>query len=223
MGFTFRGAEWNLPFYCLEINGNYLIQNQNRFPFHERYNLGFGRDLCHRYSFDSMSKYLCWCYNNGNLAAVQTLINLMYDPNDNDYADVARIYNRLERGNTPELWCLCLNELLYVLNNARINLRAGDSSWNRSIGSAYDPESWELIDNGSGILITSVYDIRLLKGLLAVPVDPPTIFFYTARDADNIPVLYSSNNNFPNEGINAYSVGGIPIYIFSDNQYIQVG
>lgn len=225
MGFKFREKEkMELPYKCLEISGDYLIQNQGRFPFHESPNLGEGWALCHRYSFDSMSKYLCWCYGEGNPFFVRKLIDLMYDPNDNDYLDALRIYSKLERSNTAELWCRHLNELLYVLNNARINLRAGNQSWNCSIGPAYDPESWILIDNDSKILITSFYDIRIIKGLRDVPVYPSTVFFYTAQDKKSgRPFLYSSNNNFSNKGTNEYNAYSIPIYIYSDNRYIKVG
>lgn len=224
MGFKFREKkEMELPYICLEISGGRLTQNKKRFKFYKEPNLGEGWALCHRYSFDSMSKYLCWCYNRGGLDYVQTLIDLMYDPNDNDYSDALRIYSNLERSDTAELCCLHLNELLYVLNNARINLRAGKRSWNCSIGSAYDPESWELIENDSQILIKSNYDIRLLNGLLDVRIEPPTIFFYTARDKenDNKPFLYSSNNTFDYERIEKYGLCNIPVFIPSPNGILR--
>lgn len=229
MSFAFRGVDMEIPYYCLifdsnVLDGSTIVHRGGRFPFHEKNKLKKGLDLCHRYSFDAMSDLLCWVYNtagfiknpNEETTVLDKLVDIMYKsdfmPQDEDFDSANNILRKLYSDtNSPAAVLHYFNELLYILNNARINLRAGDKSWNRSIGSGYDAEEW--VTDGQKIVITSYTDVYLLSNLLTIPVYPSTIYFYTALSSTKGPILYSSDNSFPYEGISAYQEVKIPIYI----------
>lgn len=233
MSFSFRGVDMEIPYYCLifdsgRLDGSTIVHRGGRFPFHEKNKLEKDLDLCHRYSFDAMSNLLCWIYNTGRfvkksaseITVLDQLVNIMYKsefmPQDEDWDSANNILRKLYSNiNSPVTVLHYFNELLYILNNARINLRAGDKSWNRSIGSGYDAEEWET--DGQKIVITSYTDVYLLSNLLTIPANPSTIYFYTALSSAKGPILYSSDNSFSYEGISAYQEIKIPIYIRHSN------
>jgi hypothetical protein len=93
------------------------------------------------------------------------------------------------------------NDLLYLLNSCRSNLRAGNSHWNRSLSSAYDPTVWkynreddvfELYDQDN-IQITNLMNFTLGQAE-DVANTHNALFFYSSYDVKNRPILYSSQN-----------------------------
>ncbi|MBD5141498.1 MAG: hypothetical protein HDT25_08815, partial [Ruminococcus sp.] len=212
-----------VPFYCVDISGSEMIPTDNRFAFHSttygEFNLESGQDLCHRYSFSAMQQLLCLIYNSEDHSKLKPLIAALFPYDDDDRKNAVAVYNKII--NKPEKAVKYYNQLLYILNNSLFNLRPGNSSWNRSIRECYDPESW--YGNGQGFVISSEDDVYLLDNLLAIPVEPSTIYFYTAKTNSGDRLLYSSNNPFPNEGINAYGECNIPIFIcLSDGTEKQI-
>ncbi|MDE6710286.1 MAG: hypothetical protein K2J76_07340, partial [Oscillospiraceae bacterium] len=152
------------------------------------------------------------------------IFDVMYPDKDTnpDYSDALNVYYKIDSTGIKNTEMLqCFNELLYIFNNALINLRPGDSSWNRSIGGCYDPESW--YPDKNRFVINSKEDVHILDNLLKIFVNPSTIYFYTAQTHSGDLLLYSSNNSFPYEGIKAYSECNIPIFIrFSDGKEKQI-
>lgn len=204
---------------CLELRGGTMVANNKRGGFHSTtyncFNMAAGQDLCHRYSFSSMKKFLCYCYNSGRYEFLKDLISVMYscagNPYPNDYNTALEIIYRIHNAAYVADRVVCFNELLYVLNNVIINLRPGNASWNRSIRECYDPEAWYM--NGQGFVIYSNNDVHLIRYLLDIPINPSTIYFYTAQDDEGVQVLYSSNNPFPNKGAKVYDECKMPIFI----------
>jgi hypothetical protein len=103
------------------------------------------------------------------------------------------------------------NDLLYWLNSCRNNLRPGNSSWNRSVGSAYDPSDWEY-DTVNNIFILSKSDSIQITNLLHftmgkmedVSNSVDAVFFYSAK-ANDEEILYSSQNGSVLVGDLAYN------------------
>lgn len=204
---------------CLALSGGIMAPNSHRCGFHNStkkyFNIQSGQDLCHRYSFSSMKKFLCYSYNTGKYEILNDLISVMYscdgNPYPGDYNTALDIINKIRNTANIAERVFYFNELLYVLNNVIINLRPGDARWNRSIRECYDPEEWYC--NSRGFVISSSTDVHLIRYLLTIRVDPPTIYFYTAQTKSGDKLLYSSNNIFPNEGITAYGKCDLPIFI----------
>lgn len=169
--------------------------------------------ICHGYSFSSMADYLCFCFKDGHVDYILKLLKAVYlveqmitlDGSDselhNGYTkkDKTLAYNIYQKISSPYCFGSELaeyyNELLYVLNNAIPNLRVGNSSNNSSLGGAYDPISWKLKSDSKSkyFLIDDPDDVYRLKILRGVPIEPSTLYFYTAL-YNNKPFLYSSTN-----------------------------
>lgn len=218
MSFTFRGANISLDKVCLVLNGSNCMEAvKDRFDFHPTtrnyFNFKIGQDLCHRYSFSSMQKLLCLIYNSGKYGKLEPLISTLFPYEDNDRQNAFEVYkNIIFPATTINMRIMYFNELLYILNNSIVNLRPGNSSWNRSIGECYDPAAWSFTDGK--FVITDEIDVFILSNLLQIKVNPSTIYFYTAKDSNGNPMLYSSNNISVNEGIGNYQPLNIPIYIY---------
>lgn len=221
MSFKLREKEGlKVPFFCVDIVDGKMVSKRNRFNFHESTRKHFkaesDQDLCHRYSFSAILQLLCIIYNAHDpreYSKIEQLIIALY-PYKKDRDDALEIFNKIKgtsNKNISDLVTL-FNELLYVLNNALDNLRAGDSSWNRSIGAAYDPIEYYYDQAKKRIYITDTIDIYILSNLYQIYVEPSTIHFYSAIK-DGKPFLYSSDNPYKNEGTAAYEISDIPIYI----------
>lgn len=81
---------------------------------------------------------ICQCLNSiPHLMEIE--IESIEPPEQEKERKLARIQRRKDV-------CKNLNELLYILNNARENLRIGNSRWNSSIGEEFDPVSWCFVE-----------------------------------------------------------------------------
>lgn len=117
------------------------------------------------------------------------------------------------------------SEIVRLLNSEKVNLRTGFSNWNSSTQSAYDPIRY-IYDNG--FLITSLCDSIRISNLIHFTLGKDenilntedALFFYSARDNQNTPFLYSSNNPISFEGTADYSECKDPIYYYD---YIRGG
>jgi hypothetical protein len=97
----------------------------------------------------------------------------------------------------------CSNDLLGVLNSDNANLRPGNPNWNRSVSSAYDPdvaaynsdENCFVLTEEDSIRITNLIEFTLGEAA-GVPNTKNALFFYSAYGEDNLPILYSSQNEF---------------------------
>ena len=219
MSFTFRGENLQVPFYCVDISGSKMIPTDNRFAFHPttygEFNIKSGQDLCHRYSFSAMQQLLCLIYNSGDNTKLEPLIAALFPYNNDDRKNAFAVYDKII--NKPQKAVKYFNQLLYILNNSLFNLRPGNSGWNRSIGMCYDPSAWTF--DGKKFIITDDEDVFILSNLLQINVKPSTIYFYTAKDSNGNPVLYSSNNGSANAGIGEYQQLNVPICIYPTDEH----
>lgn len=130
----------------------------------------------------------------------QALINILDTNNDklmnnHDAETAAEIICEIQK-RAQYTYLYSVNALLYVFNNAISNLRKGNSSWNRSLGSAYDPISsvTEYKNREKFFVINNPMDIYRLSILCSLDVfTEPTFWFYTARTPSGDNILYSSN------------------------------
>lgn len=218
MSFTFRGDNLKVPFFCVDLEDGQMVSTGERFSFHDStydfFEFEQNEDLCHRYSFSSMVQLLCMIYQSGDMNKLGQLIDALF-PNDDDDRDSAlAVYKKIIE--KPEKRVKYFNQLLYIMNNSLLNLRPGNSGWNRSIKSCYDPEEWKY-DNSGKFVITSRNDVDILSKLLEIDVDPSTVYFYTAQANDEEVFLYSSNNDFSNEGVDVYESCDIPVCILLED------
>lgn len=131
-------------------------------------------DLCHYISFDYIKsilvaaankfyrgehdhntflqniRLLCEAVKTGERKVNTPAMNAVYTNIDAAVAALESVSN-----NTQDM-SDTLNTLLYNLNSADTNLRAGDSRWNHSIGQEYDPESWVYCGSNGQIMYTNL-------------------------------------------------------------------
>lgn len=114
------------------------------------------------------------------------------------------------------------NNLLSALNNSHANLRIGNSSWNSSVQSAFDPGEWYFVYGGvvlsshyslsystppslpvgcpaqigDGFYLTSYYDGDRLDKLIHSTYTTESVFLYTSKTESNEYLISSSSNQF---------------------------
>jgi hypothetical protein len=193
---------------------------------------GRKQDICHYLSYSTIEAALCKCINEKNIKCLDYLIQSVFlngGNNESFYHYVPNIINEIieilhnenRDINTNNYISLLLNSLMIYFNNSISNLRYGDSSWNQSIGNAYDPSKWCYVNSenkivrancdltqftfednqpnkGEGFYLINKEDGDRINLICKIkPYKDYPIFLYTGKDS-NGPFLYSSDNNFNN-------------------------
>lgn len=118
---------------------------------------------------------------------------------ENDlYERAMNKYNEIDFGRFSDDNLIALEHIFFYLNNAPMNLRNGNESWNKSIRNGYDPVAWKY-DKGK-FNIDDDLDSYFFSSFFReehsfIPTLTP-IFLYTGIDKKKKPFMYSSNNTF---------------------------
>lgn len=205
-----------------------------------------GMDLCHSISYATIQDAVILALNNltssvqnadirmnGIINAV-TFISCDHERyGDEDFtnnSDRVRItckrkYKDIKHMTETDQICQEANEILDQLNNCFVNLRPGDSSWNRKVNYSYDPRMWVYVNRDeekicdakqsilryrdmspeeivkyeiTGFYLTDVDDGFKLSILTSSGLEGLVSLDRYVRGED-LMYIASSNNQFPNE------------------------
>lgn len=181
MSFTFRKTKIELPFYGLtteEKNGKQLLTyHGERYSFYTPPYLPKDMDYCHCYSYYSICKYLCWCYNNGNIDLLAALLMVFY-PKYNNYLKLIAA--------APDLGIdtAKLNDILNTKEYFNIDI----STTNPYEASRVRREFDDIFHSGNALLFEDFDDaLEVLKNLCSSTNNLKTLYLFNA-------LLYILNN-----------------------------
>lgn len=148
--------------------GEEVFKESDRIQFRkyirEKFNFTQNQACCHRVSYKYIEEFLVWVFNSfkkyGDKDLKDNILNDLYntfyiddtfvDTDDKNKGELRDIIDELldvtQADLSDEALCFktqkLLQNALLCLNSAEINLRAGYSNWNSSIGKNYDPDAY---------------------------------------------------------------------------------
>ena len=246
------------PYKGLQLIGNFfIVLTKDRKDFDNVMDVavptGAGQDKCHFVSYRAICDNVAACLNdyisrgyaNAIIDGLKTIIDMVYLNFNQIYDDsfkqgaynlYQRIVSCINAGGFSDMKKVLqyANGMIDDLNNSSGNLRAGNSSWNRSVGSCFDPSEWCYIKWSRGI--ARVYadqnsicypgGTQIPVGLPAFPPLQDGLFLTSKLDSKRIQFLKYLQAEFNCPGPSVYKASDTAnlrcSYIYSSNNAFPI-